>query len=184
MANFAYIINIGNYNAFFNSATFDKLELNQTYILDLFTMDNVSPMYLQTANIEPINFDTSGFKTIGYRLTEISAFSLFNSATARAALANKAEYIYGTNTDFSNSIITSMNTLFTSEISNIYNIYTILPQYNVNSNQFNFSGMNFAFNYYHTGHTIGINRGHNYYGPIAGKTNSFNHQILFLLTEQ
>jgi hypothetical protein len=171
MANFAFIMNIGNYNSLFTDIN-SSLNINQVYLRSILQEDNVSQMYLQNHDIEPINFETSGLKSFGYRLIEIAAFSLFESATARAALANKSEYYYGTNDDFLNSVSYSLNTSFTADSNNIYNLYGT-----------NFSGINFVVNYYHTGYTMGINRGFNYFGPIAGRVNSFNHTLMLVLTE-
>jgi hypothetical protein len=176
-ANFAYIMNIGDYNSLFidiNSSysSNSSLTINQVYLSSLLEMDNVSPMYLQNEDIEPLGFETCGKKSLGYRLIEVAAFSLFKSATARAALANKTQYYNGTNQDFSNTIAESLNTSFATDSNSIYNQYG-----------YNFSGINFAVNYYHTGFTMGINRGHSYYGPIAGSVNNFNHTLLLILTE-
>jgi hypothetical protein len=171
------------FNEAFYNETNTSLVLNQVYLNTILTTNCVSPMILQNKDIIPVNFDTSGYNTFGYRLVEIAAYSLFASATARAAIANEYECICGSNNQ---SILDSLSTIFTSETNNIYNFYSTLPQFTSPTSQiqnFNFSGVNFAINYFHTGQTMGINRGSYYYGLIRGEVNSFNHQLLLLFTE-
>lgn len=179
IANFAYTINIIDFNTLFQNSSYNSLEVNKNFLISLLESESVGPAYVINPDINPVGFDTSGLKTLGYRLLEVSAFSIFNNARARAAIANQTQFI----NNEANIIANNLYDMFRNQSNSIYNKYITLAQYNSQDTQYNFTGMNFIFNYYSTGYTMGINGGYSFYGSIGGRPSTYNQRIVFLLTE-
>jgi len=183
-ANYQVVVNVQNWCYFFNTAHYMQsttnndqfntdLSLNRTYITNLLKTANTSVL-TKGPNTNSINLSgvdaTGGVNnsSLGHRLLEVAALSIFGSAKARAAIANDTQfdnltlpssgYTSHTNTRWvdtlGNVIQNQMVDIFTTDSSTVFNQYVNYNNFsgiNLNNNDvtgninYNFDGLAFQF---------------------------------------
>jgi hypothetical protein len=223
--NYVVFLNIVNYNSLFTVKSYEdftnsvnqKVIVNTTYLQSILNSSNSSVVlrgyYGQSdlvSGLEDVLTTTSGgtttyssgTQTFGYRLLELAALQIFNSATARAAISNDTDFIYGQGTNLYtgqgetsgtgnlySSLANQINYAFNIESNNIFNQYVNTWRYkgsnDVNQYEpYNFDKTNFQIYMTYQVNTYGINRGLGYTGQIANiYPIGFNKSILVVLSD-
>jgi hypothetical protein len=219
--NYVIFLNVGSYGSLFSHKTYEdfinqvnqNVIVNTTYLQTVLNSPASSVVFrgLHGANdavtgLENVTNDngnySSGVKNYGFRLLELAALNIFSSATARAAIANDTEFIYGDGTNLYtgqgetsgtgtlySSLANQINYAFNVESNNIFNQYVNTWRY-IGSNDvnqyvpYNFTSTNFQILMTYQVNTYGINRGVGYTGSVGGfYPNGFNKTILLVLSD-
>lgn len=228
--NYVVFVNIGDFDILFQSKTYEDFNdqvnqnviINTTYLQQILNSPNSSVVLKGyygstdlTSGLEEVvttsvgtapndvTTYTSGTQRFGYRLLELAALQIFNSATARAAISNDTEFMYGSGTNLYtsgtgevsgtgnlySSLANQINYAFNVESNNIFNQYvnSWRYQYSNDINQYqtyNFDNSNFQIYMTYQANTYGINRGLGYTGKIANLyPTGFNKSILLVLSD-
>jgi hypothetical protein len=223
--NYVIFVDIGEFNTLFQSKTYEDFNdyvnqnviINTTYLQQILNSTNSSVVLkgyygaedltsgleeVETSTVGGISTYTSGTRNFGYRLLELAALQIFNSATARAAISNDTEFIYGSGENLYtgqgetsgdgnlySSLANQINYAFNVESNNIFNQYvnSWRYQYSNDINQYqtyNFDQSNFQIYMTFQANTYGINRGLGYTDKIANLyPTGFNKSILLVLSD-
>jgi hypothetical protein len=125
---YALTINIGDFNIY---------SPNKDYLLERITGNYTSGVTQGTNAVSMTGFESSGQETLGYRLLEISAASIFGSAKARAAISNDSEFINGTT--IATVLVNELETELVNELANNDLNGTNSSNYDLTSVQFFFN---------------------------------------------
>jgi hypothetical protein len=219
-----------NYVIFMNIINYGKLFINKSYVDTIDSVNHnviVNTTYLQTILNSPnssvvmrgiygINENVTGLENVtysgnvytsntqnfGYRLLELAALNIFESAHARAAVANDTDFIYGSGKNYYtgqgeisgsgnlySSLANQINYAFNIEAYNIFNLYVNTWRYDYSNDvnryqSYNFDNVNFQILMTYQVNTYGINRGLGYNGRTAGMFPlGFNKTILLVLSD-
>jgi len=123
---YALTIDVGNFNIY---------SPNKDYLLERITGNYTSGVTQGTNAVSMIGFESSSLETLGYRLLEISAASIFGSAKARAAISNDSEFINGTR--IATVLVNELETELVNELANN----------EVNGTNYDFTSFQFLFNF-------------------------------------
>ena len=223
--NYVVFVNVVNYNALFSEKSYEDFTnlvnqnvlINTTYLQTILNSANSSVvlrgMYgkddlisglenVTATGTAPNLTYSSEDQTLGYRLLELAALQIFGSATARAAIQNDTEFIYGDGTNYYSgqgetggagnlysSLANQINYVFNKESNNIFNQYVNSWRYQYSNDvskyqTYNFDKTNFQIYMTYQANTYGINRGNTYSGQIANLyPNGFNKSILLVLSD-
>lgn len=220
--NYVVFLNVSNFNTFFNTKYYEdftnqvnqNIIVNKVYLQSIFNSPNSSVvfrgLYGQNENVFGLEnvtntsgIYTSGTRNFGFRLLELAALNIFGSATARAAVSNDTDFIYGTGTNlYSGSGETSgvgtlysaltnqINYSFNIEANNIFNQYVDTWRYSGSNDvnryqEYNFDNTNFQIYMTYQVNTYGVNRGYGFTGSIADLYPSgFTKSILVVITDK
>lgn len=220
--NYVIFLNVSNYNSFFTQKQYQdntntvnqSIIVNKSYLQNILNSSNSSVIFRglfglndNITGLENVT-NTSGIyssnlRHFGFRLLEIAALNIFGSATARAAVSNDTDFIYGTGTNLYtgsgetsgvgtlySALSNQINFSFNSEANNIFNQYVDTWRYtgsnDVNRYQsYNFDNINFQIYMTYQVNTYGINRGYGYTGSIADLYPSgFTKSILVIVSDK
>lgn len=219
--NYVVFLNIGSYTSLFERRTYEdfinqvnqNVIVNTTYLQTVLNAPRSSVVFRglhgaadPVTGLENVTNDngnySSDLKNYGFRLLELAALNIFSSATARAAIANDTEFIYGSGSNLYtgqgeisgtgnlySSLANQINYAFNVEANNIFNQYVNTWRY-VGSNDvnqyvpYNFTTTNFQILMTYQVNTYGINRGSGFTGSVANLyPNGFNKTILLVLSD-
>jgi hypothetical protein len=219
--NYVLFLNVSNYGTFFSEKAYEdninyinqEILVNTTYLQAILNSPNTSVVmrgiYGKNDSITGLENTTnssgvytSSTKNFGYRLLELAALNIFGAATARAAIANDTDFIYGTGTNeytgqgeisgagtLYSALTNQINYAFNVEANNLFNQYVNTWRYDYSNDvnryqSYNFDNTNFQILMTYQVNTYGINRGAGYSGPIANLyPTGFNKTILVVLTD-
>ena len=219
--NYVVFLNVVNYNMLFSEKSYEDFTdqvnqnvlVNTTYLQKILNSANSSVVLrgLYGANenvtgLEGVTYSGGNYlsdsKTFGYRLLELAALNIFNSATARAAISNDSAFIYGSGVNeytgqgetagtgnLYSSLANQINYAFNVESNNVFNQYVNTWRYNGSSDvneyvPYNFDKTNFQIYMTYQVNTYGINRGSGFTGKTGNLyPNGFNKSILVVLSD-